>query len=266
MFWHHAAMPDFYTTSARYYDLDYAALGYADDIPFYVHLAMYAHGPVLEMGCGTGRILLPTARAGVLVHGLDASADMLAALRRSMASEPPQVQQRVSLTHGDMRTTGVDGRFALVTAPFRVVQHLLEREDQRAWLRNVRRHLTPGDALCFDVFQPDFVLMTRLGQPTVELERKDPATGRRIRRVAQTTPHFETQLLDIRLQWMAENASGAEDLLDTVDFTVRWFTRGEIENLLELEGFRITDYWGSFQRERFGEGSRQQIVRAVPLT
>lgn len=258
-------MPDFYATSARYYDADYAALGYADDIPFYVELALRAGGTVLEMGCGTGRILLPTAHAGVRILGLDASADMLATLRKSLASEPAEVQQRISLIQGDVRTTFIDSRFALVTAPFRVVQHLLERDDQRAWLRNVRRHLAPGGALCFDVFQPDFVRMTQLGKPTVELERKDPATGQRIRRLAQTSPHFETQRLDVRLQWVTEDSAGADLLLDTVEFTMRWFMRGEIENLLELEGFRITDYWGSFQREPFGRGSRQQIVRAVPL-
>ncbi|MGH9531609.1 MAG: class I SAM-dependent methyltransferase [Terriglobales bacterium] len=258
-------MPDFYSTSARYYDADYSALGYTEDVPFYVELAAGSGGPVLEMGCGTGRVLLPTARAGVCIHGLDASADMLAVLRRSLASEPPEVAQRVSLTQGDMRTTSVEGRFALVTAPFRVVQHLLEREDQRAWLRNVRCHLGPGGALCFDVFQPDFLLMTKSGQPTVELERKDPVGGRLIRRVAQTTPHFEAQRLDVRIQWLTQNEGGTELLLDTVDFTMRWFTQAEIENLLELEGFRVTDYWGSFQREPFGKGSRQQIVCAVPL-
>ncbi|MCI0354856.1 MAG: class I SAM-dependent methyltransferase [Acidobacteria bacterium] len=258
-------MPNFYSVSARHYDLDYAALGYADDIPFYVDLAAGAGGPVLEMGCGTGRILLPIARAGVRIHGLDASPDMLAVLRGALVREPTEVQQRVSLIEGDLRDASIEGRFALVTAPFRVVQHLLERDDQRAWLRNVRRHLAPGGALCFDVFQPDFVLMTKLGQPTVELERNDPTSGRRVRRLAQTVPHFETQRLDIRFRWMAEGTDGSEVLLDTVEFTMRWFTRGEIENLLELEGFRITDYWGSFRREAFGTGSRQQIVRAVLL-
>ncbi len=258
-------MPNFYATSARYYDLDYAALGYADDIPFYVDLAARAGGPVLEMGCGTGRILLPTARAGVEIHGLDASDDMLAVLRQSLRQEPEEVQQRVGLTQGDMRLTEVGRRFALVTAPFRVVQHLLERDDQRAWLRNVRRHLVPGGALCFDVFQPDFVLMTKLGQPTVELERLDPVSGRPIRRVVKTVPHYEAQRLDLRLEWRREDESGAEIVLDQVQFTMRWFTRGEIENLLELEGFRITDYWDSFRREPFGEGSRQQVVRAVPV-
>ncbi len=257
-------MQNFYSVSARYYDLDYAALGYAEDVPFYVERALEAVGPVLEMGCGTGRILLPTARAGVRIHGLDASADMLAALRQSLAREPADIQRRVSLTQGDMRHADLGQRFALVTAPFRVVQHLLEREDQRAWLRNARRHLAPGGALCFDVFQPDFILMTKLGQPTVELERSDPATGRRVRRFAQTVPRYETQRLEVRLQWRTEDASGGEVLLDFVEFTIRWFTRGELENLLELEGFRITDYWGSFQRESFGPGSRQQIIRAVP--
>ncbi len=254
---------EFYSRCAGFYDADYAARGYSDDIPFYVKLAVASGGPVLEMGCGTGRILLPTARAGVRAHGMDASPDMLTRLRKSLANEPAEVRRRVSLTRGDIRRARVGRRFALVTAPFRVAQHLLERADQRAWLRNVHRHLRPGGALCFDVFQPDYRYVADSRGPEVDVDRTDPATGRRVRRTSHTVPHPEMQRIEVHFQWLVEDARGKKVSESTGSSIMRWFTRGELENLLELEGYRITDYWGSFQPEPFGRDSEQQIIRAI---
>jgi len=256
-------MLELFRIAARFYDADYAALGYNADIPFYVELAVASGGPVLEMGCGTGRVLLPTAHAGVCIHGVDLSPDMLAELRKKLAGEPDPVQQRVSLTEGDVCSVELRTRFALVTAPFRVVQALLEREDQRAWLRNVRRHLLPGGALCFDVFQPDYRYLIEPRGPNLEMDRTDPNTGLRTRRTSRTVPYPATQRLEVHFQWTVEDAGGRPVSESSASLFLTWFTRGELENLLELEGFRITDYWGSFQREPFGEGSRDQIVRAL---
>ncbi len=256
---------DFFRVAARYYDDDYAALGYDADVKFYAGLAADCGGPVLEMGCGTGRVLLPTARAGVTIHGLEISPDMLAVLRERLRQEPAEVRQRVSWTEGDLRSAEVSGRFALVTAPFRVAQILIERQDQRAWLRNVRRHLASGGALCFDVFQPDYRLLAAPRGPEPELDRPDPATGGRIHRRFRTVPRPETQTLEVEIQWIHEDPAGRVTSESSGQFQLRWFTRGELENLLELEGFRITDYWGSFRGEPFGEGATDQIIRAVAL-
>lgn len=144
-----------------------------------------------------------------------------------------------------------------------MVQHLREREDQRAWLRNVRRHLAPGGALCFDVFQPDFHYLSRPRGPEVEIDRTDSLTGLRTRRIFQTRPYPALQLIEVHFEWLVENTAGDSVCRSAGSVVFRWFTRGEIENLLELEGFNITDYWGSFNREPFGEGSQEQIIRAV---
>lgn len=256
-------MREFYSVCAAYYDADYAARGYSEDIAFYVDQAVASGGPVLEMGCGTGRILLPTARAGIRVHGMDLSPEMLSRLREALAKEPTEVQRRVSLTEGDIRTTRAGGKFALVTAPFRVAQHMLEREDQRAWLRNARRHLRLNGALCFDVFQPDYRRVAAPSGPDAEVDRTDPKTGLRVRLIVRTAPHPEMQRIEVHFQWLVEDASGATVSDSSASSVIRWFTRGELENLLELEGFRIVDYWGSFQREPFGAGSPQQIIRAT---
>lgn len=99
---------DFYRVAAPYYDADYAAKAYFDDVQFYVGLAVECGGPVLEMGCGSGRVLLPTARAGVPIHGMDISADMLATLRQTLSKEPVAVQRRVALTEGDVRNSSIE--------------------------------------------------------------------------------------------------------------------------------------------------------------
>jgi SAM-dependent methyltransferase len=207
------------------------------------------------MGCGTGRLLLPIARAGVAITGVDLSPEMLERCRASLAKEPAEVQGRVSLQVGDVRSVALPSRFAAITAPFRIVQHLVTREDQRLWLRTVARHLAPGGTLTFDVFQPNYRFLV---EPREEVELDYIADGARIQRIVRVTPHPELQLLDLHFRW----ESGGK-VIDEAASTFRWFTKAELENLLELEGFTITHYFGSFAREPFGEGSPDQIVEAV---
>ena len=122
------------------------------DVDFYVQAAAASGGPVLELGCGTGRILIPTARAGIEIVGLDAAAGMLDACRQRLQSEQPAVRERVRLHQGDMRHFDFGSRFRLVTIPFRPFQHLVTVEDQLACLGAIRHHLVPGGRLVFDCF------------------------------------------------------------------------------------------------------------------
>ena len=253
-------LEDFYRISAEHYDADYRARGHVDDIPLYVELAQASGGPVLEMGCGTGRITIPIARAGVPIHGIDMSDNMLRQLRQSLSHEPQAVQDLVRVQQGDIRAALVARDVPLVIAPFRVAQHLLSRDDQKTWLRNVKRHLRRGGELVFDVFNPDFARMTGT-RSHIDVERPLPG-GRVLRRYAEFEARFETQLLDIRLTWMIEDESGQRIYERKADFQMRWYLRAELENLLELEGFEVVDYWGGFRHEAFGAGSTEQVVRA----
>jgi len=254
-------LADFYRACAPFYDRDYAGI-MEDGLRLYVELARESGGPVLEMGCGTGRVLLPTARAGVPITGMELSPDMLEVLRRSAAAEPDEVRRRITTLQGDIRRDSAGGRFALVTAPFRVAQHLLERADQRAWLRNVQRHLLPGGFLCFDVFQLDPARLVDEGTPRVDIDRIEPETGCRIRRFDTVSSFPALQITEIHVEWVKENPAGERVFSQKAGCKMRWFTRAELENLLELEGYEITGYWGSFEREPFGHGSQQQIIRA----
>jgi len=87
------------------------------DIAFYVQEAAAVRGPVLELGCGTGRILLPMARAGCTVVGLDNSRQMLACCRAKLAAEPAPVRARVTLHEHDVRDFDLGAKYPLVIAP-----------------------------------------------------------------------------------------------------------------------------------------------------
>jgi SAM-dependent methyltransferase len=214
------------------------------------------------MGCGTGRVLLPTARAGAPITGMDISSGMLEVLRRSLSAEREDVRARVTVLEGDVRCSDAGGRFPLITAPFRVAHHLLNRADQRAWLQNVKRHLLAGGRLCFDVFQVDPLILAAEGNTRAVIDRVEPGTGHRVRRFDTVRSLTALQLIDIRVEWVKENQAGERLSSTNAQCLLRWYTRAELENLLELEGFEITDYWGSFGRDDFGCGSEQQIVRA----
>jgi SAM-dependent methyltransferase len=123
-----------------------------EDVGFYVEEALAAGGPVVELGVGTGRIALPTARAGVDVIGVDSSAAMLEVCRRR--AEVAGIAERIDLRLGDYRRPPVGERVRLVTCPFRAYLHLRSDAERAAALRSARELLVPGGRLVFDVFCP----------------------------------------------------------------------------------------------------------------
>ena len=131
---------------AAFYDWENARTLGRKDVPFWRTLALGAGGPVLELGCGTGRIALPLGRAGVTVVGIDRSAAMLARARRRVARA--RLAHRVHLVRGDIRRLPFAGedatRFPLVLAPYGVLQSLLRDADLASTLASVHAVLEPG--------------------------------------------------------------------------------------------------------------------------
>src|SRR4029077_510178 len=119
-----------YDVIAKHYDAAYASKLDLVDLPFYLDLARRSRGPVLEIGCGTGRALLPIARHGVEIHGVDNSSAMLRILKSHLADEPHEVRKKVHLHWGDMRSFRLKKKFPLVILPFRPLQHMFTLKDQ----------------------------------------------------------------------------------------------------------------------------------------
>jgi len=228
------------------------------DVGFYLDEAKAAGDSVLEVGCGTGRILLPIARAGSRITGIDGSKQMLERCRAKVAAEPAAVQSRVKLAQHDMRDFNLGEKFALIIAPFRVVQHLTTIDDQLRFLATVARHLAPQGRLSFDVFNPRFDLL--VGADGVEREdtpEQRLSDGRMFRRTYRVA----------RVRWM-DQVSEAE-LIYYVDgtryvqaFEMRWYLAAELRNLLARAGFRVREMYGDFARGPLVDGCPELVVTA----
>jgi SAM-dependent methyltransferase len=230
------------------------------DVGFYVEEAKPARagGPVLELGCGTGRILIPIARAGSTIVGLDSANQMLDRCRTNLSREPSAVQQRVTLHQGDMHDFDLGAAFALIIAPFRVVQHLTTVDAQLRFLGNVSRHLAPRGRFIFDVFNPRFAVL--VGADGVERE-DTPATplpdGRTLRRAYRIA----------RVRWVDQVSES--ELIYYVDgkryvqaFEMRWFLPAELQHLLARAGFRVRAMYGDFARGPLVDGAPEQVIIA----
>ncbi len=242
---------------ARMYDGDYAAMRTpSGDVDFYVEEARRAGGSVLELGCGTGRILIPTARAGVEIAGVDRSAGMLARARRNIAAEPAEVRGRATLHEGDICAFDLGERFSLVTIPFRPIGHVLEIERQLALFANARRHLTSDGRVIFDFFHPDPAVLAAPQAERLDLEREED--GRRIRRFSSARPRLATQVMEVAFRWEVEGPSG-EVAEQRVEFPMRWYHRFELEHLLARCGLRVIELYGDFQRRPFTDDAGEMV-------
>jgi ubiquinone/menaquinone biosynthesis C-methylase UbiE len=135
---------------APFYDWENARTLGRRDVKFWTRVAQRADGRVLELGCGTGRISLPLARAGVELVGVDRSAPMLRRAGDQMRSLPSA--RRARLVRGDIRRLPfADAAFATVLAPYGILQSLTRAGDLRAALASAARVVRPGGTFGVDL-------------------------------------------------------------------------------------------------------------------
>ena len=234
------------------------------DVAFYVDLAMDSKGPVLEVGCGSGRILLPTARKGVRIDGVDSSAAMLQRCASKLAEEANETRSLVNLYQDRASHFQLGKVYRLITAPFRVVQHLLSLDEQLGFLHSASRHLEPGGRLVFDVFNPN--LSALVAADGTEREDTPPTPlpdGRLFRRTARVKRVRRVdQISEVELIYYLVSDSGEETRLFTHAFDMRWYLRNELVLLVERGGFEIEEIYGDLDRSPITDDSPDIIVVA----
>jgi SAM-dependent methyltransferase len=255
------AASDSYSVIAKYYDGAYAAKKDLVDLPFYVELCRQSGGPILEIGCGTGRTLLAIARAGVAIEGVDNSSAMLEVLRAHVAKEPPEVRSRITLHRGDMCDFRLTQKFPLVIMPFRPLQHMYTIEDQVRALQTAAFHLEDAGRFVFDVFYPKFDRMfAGMGEEMFEMEwpssshpegivrryfRKDSVD--KIRQAFHFTFIFRTYQRD---QLVLEET-------ETMDLS--YYTYPHLRALFLLAGLEVAEEYGSFARTPLDNDAKDMI-------
>jgi SAM-dependent methyltransferase len=261
--------PAEYATTAELYDY---VVPYTEraDVPFFVDAALASGGPVLEVGCGTGRILIPTARAGLHITGLDISPSMLAICHQRLQTEPPEVQSRVHLVQADMRAFDLAQTFALITLPFRPFQHLITVEDQLACLATLHRHLAPGGRLILDLFNPslNFLTSNDVGQELGAEPEFSLPDGRRVTRRSKIAARdYFTQVNQVELIYYITHPDGREERLVHA-FPFRYLFRFEAEHLLARAGFAVEHLYADYDLSPYGSkypGELIFVARKEPI-
>jgi SAM-dependent methyltransferase len=248
---------------ADYYDESPVVRGRTQDVAFYRDAVREFGDPVLELGCGTGRITMALAQMGKRVTGLDLSERMLERATRKRSKLHTEERERVHLVQGDMAKFDLGEKFRLIIIPFRPFQHLLEVKEQMACLDCVRKHLMPGGRLILDVFQTDAERMHdpvhMRETPIVEYKTSD---GRKVaitERVAAF--HRAEQINDVEMIFSIEHPGGKKERL-VFAWPLRYFFRYEVEHLLARCGFRVKALYGNFDRTPLEDTSPEMIYIA----
>lgn len=245
---------------ARFYDVDHADV--TDDIGMYQHFALQVGSPVLELGCGTGRLALPLARKGHEVIAVDVSPAMLARLRAKLAAEKPEVAERVRPVLTDMRQLDLGEEVPLAIIPFNTFMHLLTKEDQQTALGKAHLHLSPGGMLVVDIASPYlFLLATAVETMTLQRELHDPETGRAIHKFVSTQFDHANQIQRLLIVY-DEVAEDKTVKRTAIPVNLRYVFRFEMELLLERAGFHMERVYGSVDLDPLDLDSERMIFVA----
>jgi SAM-dependent methyltransferase len=224
------------------------------DVGFFVEEAKQSGGPVLEVGCGTGRVLIPTARARVGITGLDLSPHMLEICRVKLQAEPQEVRSRVRLVEGDMRQFELTQSFRLVTLPFRPFQHLTTVEDQLACLGCIHRHLAEDGRLILDIFNPrlESLVETNFGEELSEEPEFSMPDGRKVTRCHKVVSRDVTKQINyVELIYYVTHPDGRQERLVQA-FPMRYLFRFEAEHLLARAGFKVQQLYADYDKSPYG--------------
>jgi len=239
------------------YDILFKDFPYAID--FYVGLAREAKGPVLDIGCGTGRILLPCMQAGADVDGLDLSEAMLNTLRQKAAA----LHLAPGLYQADMSDFRLPRRYALIMITFNAFIHNLTQETQLRCLDLCRQHLAPGGVLAFDTFFPALAMF---GAPentrVLELETRHPQTGLPLRLYDTRSFNRVEQIQRSLNEIETLDGAGNVTTVHRSEFTTRWIYKEEMALLLRVAGFARWEICGDFNRRPLTQETDAMIVFA----
>jgi len=255
------ASPDFIQAMNRvatFFDSDYA--DFDDDLPVLEAYAARTGGPLLELGCGTGRALVPLAQAGYDVTGVELSPAMLA--RAQARAEAAGVADRVRLIQGDYTTAPLAGPYKFAFIVMNTFLHLPDREAQLAALRHWRENLAPRGLLLIDVFHPDVAQLAALdGRMEWDKTWQDPETGETIMKFVTRTLDVAEQTMHVTLIYEAVAADG-QVRRTLVPFDARYLWRFEGELLLEQAGYAVEAVYGDWDMGPFENTSDRMIFVA----
>jgi SAM-dependent methyltransferase len=248
-----------YSALARYYDLENA--GFTEDLDFWLDLADEHGDPILELGCGTGRVLLNLARRGHAVTGIDNSPEMLARLHAKLGAASGQHLAAVpQIVQASLEDFELPQRFRLAIVPFNTFMHLLTTEAQLAALERIRRHLAPDGVLALDVPNPGEAYAAQ--EQGLTLERTFLDGDRTVQQFSSIALDRAAQLSHVTWIYDSTGPDGAVQR-SLVPLTLRFTFPAEMALLLSRGGLSLKHLYGDYDRSPFADGSPRMLVLAT---
>jgi SAM-dependent methyltransferase len=239
--------------AAKYYDLNPQM---PDDIAFYKARVPSPYATVLELGCGTGRILMPLATVCALIYGIDFSEAMVAICKEKLAKNGIQSSNAL-VKVGDITNLDLNRKFDLIIAPFRVFQNLETDTEVDGLFKSIRRLLSFEGTCILNVFKPNFepeVLRRKWSDKSEYFCWESFVENARVTCHGRNAKiHPKRNILYPELIYRHYNS---HELTDEVVLKVvmRCYYPDEFERVIMDHGFEIVERWGGYNGERYGEG------------
>jgi SAM-dependent methyltransferase len=241
----------FYEDGARY-DLHHSRHAFAADIPFYTAQARKRGEPILELGCGTGRITVPIAREGLQTWGLDISPQMLAVAR----AKSDALRLDINWVQADCRDFHLKRKFKLIFIPFNSIQHLLDLKSLEDCLACVQEHLMPDGRFIVDIFNPSLSKLlfdfTQLNEIT---SYPDPSGKGKITVWECHRYHRDSQILEV--VWHYQHEDGDTEIIPA---SMRVIFPQELDALLKYNGLVMEEKFGDYDGSPFRADSPKQLA------
>lgn len=251
----------------KYYDQTLVVTS-SNDIAWFVDQAQAAGGPVLDLACGTGRIAIALAEAGLEVTAIDSSAGMLARFRDTLADQPEAVCSRITILQAEMHSFSVPGRFSVILC-CDAFFHNLTVDHQMRCLDCVASHLLRGGLFIFNIPNPTVAFLSHAASPEGQVFKKrnvytlDNSTDAVLVEQSQDADLFE-QTITTRLRFTRVDADKNPIETDESSWVTRFTFRHEAIHLLYRCGFEVKSLTGDYRGAPVSESS--QLVFIARLT
>ncbi len=255
-------MSAFYGAVARFYDAENSDK--TDDLAMYSKLAAETAGGILDVGCGTGRVLIHLAGAGRSAHGIEKDRAMLDRLELKL-NLLPQLREYITYVYGDVLTHQWSCDFGLILLTYNVLMHFHELDEQIALLRNLRGCLAADGLLVIDLPNAGPAFASE-DSDALNLERSflDPDTGHLI--MLQSVSYLDRARQVLGVEWIYDEIDGKGVVRRLIaPHRLRYFFLPELRLLLERCGFALRSVQGDTEGAPYDAESERMIVHAVGI-
>ena len=223
-------------------------------MPFWIDLIESYGAPVLELGCGTGKITIPRAEAGFEILGVDNSKSILVHAREKTRD----LEIPIRFAQSDMVVFSLDQKFKSILLPSNNLAHLMDYRQAVSCFARVREHLDDDGVFVIDAFVPSFRILTKCPEEEEILSKyEDPNGNGEVVVTANAVYEADTQIRRVTTVQRMPDGSSAEGHLN-----MRMYFPQELEALLDFAGFEILEKYGSYEKEPFSSRSIKQLIVA----